>query len=493
MLKVATPGNRVQKGGFTRTLEDSNGQSLHRPPVAATMPERRCGAPHTTQHNPAGGFPWRMELSASRRRSTSRSDPMRPVRPKRSSLKAKIAEMLGEEIEIPLIIGGKEVRTGKHGHGGVPARPRPRARRLPQGRRGRGRADGRRGRGEAWQEWSRDALGATARRSSSRPPTCWPARGATRSTPPAMLGQSKTVYPGRDRRGLRADRLLALQPLLHARHLRAAAGVRARALEPRRVPRPRGLRLRGHAVQLHLDRRQPADRAGADGQHRAVEAGLVGGLHRLAPHEAAAGGRAAARRDQLRPGLGRPGRRPGAGRARTSPASTSPARPRSSRACGRRSATTSRATSTYPRIVGETGGKDFIFAHASADAGGAGHRPGARRLRVPGPEVLGRLARLHPEVALARGQGTGRSARPPRSRWATPTDFTQLHGRGHRQGAPSQTSRATSTYAKDSTEAEILCRRRLRRLGGLLHRADRGADHQPAASSSWRRRSSGRC
>ena len=47
---------------------------------------------------------------------------------------------------------------------------------------------------------------------------------------------------------------------------------------------------------------------------------------------------------------------------------------------------------TYPRIVGETGGKDFIVAHPSADAAGArrGDRP--RRLRVPGPEVLGRLA-----------------------------------------------------------------------------------------------------
>ena len=36
----------------------------------------------------------------------------------------------------------------------------------------------------------------------------------------------------------------------------------------------RGVRLRGHAVQLHVDRRQPADRAGADGQHRRLEAGV---------------------------------------------------------------------------------------------------------------------------------------------------------------------------------------------------------------------------
>ena len=44
-------------------------------------------------------------------------------------------------------------------------------------------------------------------------------------------------------------------------------------VEPHRPPPARGLRLRDHAVQLHRDRRQPADRAGADGQHRGVEAG----------------------------------------------------------------------------------------------------------------------------------------------------------------------------------------------------------------------------
>ena len=30
---------------------------------------------------------------------------------------------------------------------------------------------------------------------------------------------------------------------------------------------------------------------------------------------------------------------------------------------------------TYPRLVGETGGKDFVVAHSSADPGGADHRP----------------------------------------------------------------------------------------------------------------------
>ena len=57
---------------------------------------------------------------------------------------------------------------------------------------------------------------------------------------------------------------------------------------------------------------------------------------------------------------------------------------------------------SYPRLVGETGGKDFIVAHPSADVDGArgGDRP--RRLRVPGPEVLGGEPRLRAAVALER-------------------------------------------------------------------------------------------
>jgi 1-pyrroline-5-carboxylate dehydrogenase len=57
------------------------------------------------------------------------NDPIRSYGPgstEKASLKAKIAEMLGEEIEIPLIIGGREVRTGNtakavcpHDHGHV--------------------------------------------------------------------------------------------------------------------------------------------------------------------------------------------------------------------------------------------------------------------------------------------------------------------------------------------------------------------------------------
>ena len=89
-----------------------------------------------------------------------------------------------------------------------------------------------------------------------------------------MLGQSKTRAPGGDRRGLRADRLLALQRRLRGAHLRRAAALAGRHAQRARLPPARGLRLRRHAVQLHGDRRQPADERGAHGQHRPLEARL---------------------------------------------------------------------------------------------------------------------------------------------------------------------------------------------------------------------------
>ena len=150
-----------------------------------------------------------------------------------------------------------------------------------------------------------------------------------------------------------------------------------------------------------------SDGAGADGQHRAVEAGGVGAALRLVHLPPARGGRPPAGRDQLR--ARRPRARSRRSRSRTaiSPASTSPAAPASSTACGRPSASTCRTTAAYPRIVGETGGKDFIVAHPSAD-----------------PEALA--------VAIARGgfeyQGQKCSAASrvyiPRSLWREVRDRT---------------------------------------------------------------------
>ncbi len=91
---------------------------------------------------------------------------------------------------------------------------------------------------------------------------------------------------GRDRLGVRNHRLLAVQRALRRRAPRRTADERSHDVEPARVPRPRRIRLRGVAVQLHLDRRQPADRARVDGQHRRVETGVERDVLRPLPDEA---------------------------------------------------------------------------------------------------------------------------------------------------------------------------------------------------------------
>ena len=58
----------------------------------------------------------------------------------------------------------------------------------------------------------------------------------------------------------------------------------------------------------------------------------------------------------------------------------------------------------YPRLVGETGGKDFVVAHPSPTSTAA-HRSRARRLRVPGPEVLGGVPGLRPPLGLDAAAG----------------------------------------------------------------------------------------
>ena len=77
-----------------------------------------------------------------------------------------------------------------------------------------------------------------------------------------MLGQSKTAFQAEIDAACElidfwrfnvhyAKQILTEQPIANS----------PGDLEPHRPPAARGLRLRDHAVQLHRDRRQPADRA----------------------------------------------------------------------------------------------------------------------------------------------------------------------------------------------------------------------------------------
>ena len=117
-------------------------------------------------------------------RSVNEPVPATRPAPPREPLKATLDAMLGEDDRDP---AGHRRQGGphrQHGEGGLPARPQARARDLPQGRAAKEvRAGHRRGAARRGKTWARDAAGRTAPRSSSRRPTCSPARGATRSTP----------------------------------------------------------------------------------------------------------------------------------------------------------------------------------------------------------------------------------------------------------------------------------------------------------------------
>ena len=210
-------------------------------------------------------------------------------------------------------------------------------------------------------------------------------------------------------------------------------------VEPARAAAARGLRLRGHAVQLHLDRRQPADGAGDDGQHRGVEAGarprccsahyimellreagLPDGVINFVPGAGAddrrrrasthprSGGRALHRLDRRVPDDVEDGRRA------TSPA-TGPTRASSARPAARTSSSRTRRPIREALAVAIVrGGFEYQGQKCSAAS------------RVYVPESLWKGG-LRDRVLALIGE----------IRVGDPSDFSQLHGRGHRRASRS--------------------------------------------------------
>ena len=208
-----------------------------------------------------------------------------PGTPEREELRARLAELESRRLEIPLVIGGEEVRTGETFEA---VEPHDRSHVLATVHKGGAKEVERAiaAAADAWHDWSRTPW---EERAAVLPPRV----GAPRRTVAAdaqRRDDARAVEdraPGRDRRGVRARRLLAVQRQVPHADLRGAADVVARRVEPARVPAARGLRLRRDAVQLHGDRRQPADLRRADGEHRRVEAGLDRRLLGALPDEAA--------------------------------------------------------------------------------------------------------------------------------------------------------------------------------------------------------------
>ena len=173
------------------------------------------------------------------------------------------------------------------------------------------------------------------------------------------------------------------------------------------VPQPRRVHLRRVAVQLHRDRRQPDDRAGAARQHRDLEAGVERDAERLL-HLQGARGRGAAAAASSISCRAIPSRSPTrCSTRRSSPASTSPAAPPSSTACGRRSARTSASTSPIRAWSAKPAART-----SSSRTPPPIRRKSPSRSRAAGSSTRGRSARRR-AASTSRSRSGSRSAIAP--------------------------------------------------------------------------------
>jgi 1-pyrroline-5-carboxylate dehydrogenase len=383
-----------------------------------------------------------------------------PGSPERASLKRRLAEMLGEKLEIPVVVGGRELRTGRtldqvcpHDHGHVLA-------------------------------VAHQASGAEVEQAIEMP---WEARAAVflkaadllagpwRDTVNAatMLGQSKTVY--------QAEIDAACELVDFWRFNAATSSSRSteqpispRHLEPRRVPAARGVRLRVTPFNFTSIAGNLPTAPGADGQHVVWKPASTSILSALLHHQAARGGR-------LPPGVINfvPGR---AARWATR---SSPARIRrpalhrldrdSSRGCGRRSAGNIRATRA-------TRGSSARPAARTSSSRTRRRTPGAGPALVRGAfEYQGQKCSaasrayvpksLWPEVEELRARRRGRDGPADR--------LPQLHGAVIDEASFDNTITGYIEHARGANDAEIV-------FGGegddsdrLFHPADGRARHDP--------------
>ena len=197
---------------------------------------------------------------------------------------------------------------------------------------------------EAQPRVGRAGPGTSARRCSCAPRSCCTTTWRATLNAATMLGQSKNAFQAEIDAAAEMVDFWRFNPH-YAQELYEEQPISTHAMwNAARVPPARGVRLRRDAVQLHVDRRQPADGAGADGQHGHLEAGVERDAERLL-HPASCSRRRACRPASSTSCPATPRRsRTSCSIRPTWPASTSPAARRCSSRCGRRSARTSAAT-----------------------------------------------------------------------------------------------------------------------------------------------------
>ena len=288
-----------------------------------------------------------------------------PGSPERTGLEARLAEMLGEQVEIPVLIGGREVHTGRtrevvcpHDHGHVLGTCHQAGASEVEAAVAASR--------EAWPEWSAmpfEERAAIFLRAAELLAGSW------RSTVNAatMLNQSKTCYQAEiDSACELIDFLrynVAFAEELYGQQPESSPGiwnhVEYRALEgfvfavtPFNFTAIAGNLPTSAAIMGNTVLWKPASTALLSGYYVVKlleEAGLPPGVINFVPGPGATVGDPVLASRHL------------AGIHFTG---STPVFQRMWRTIGERI----QDYLTYPRIVGETGGKDFVFAHPSADA-----------------------------------------------------------------------------------------------------------------------------
>ena len=206
--------------------------------------------------------------------------------------------------------------------------------------------------------------------------------------------------------------------------------------------------------------------------------------------QAAAGGRPPRRRHQ--PRLRRRARRSATprSRARSSPGSTSPARRPSSRACGRPSATNIASYRNYPRIVGETGGKDFILAHPSADVDAVATAIVRGSFEYQGQKCSA-ASRVYAPKSMWPELRERLEAQVAELKMGDVADFSNFMG-AVIDGSSFKTQKEAIDEARASAKAEVVAGGGYDDARGLLRRADRDRDGRSRLPDDAARSSSAR-
>ena len=154
-------------------------------------------------------------------------------------------------------------------------------------------------------------------------------------------------------------------------------------------------------------------------------------------------------------------------------------------ALARRSPNQLTATAAYPRLVGETGGKDFVLAHPSADVDRARDRAGPRAPSSTRARSARAASRAYIPASLwprLQGAAAWRSRELPMGDVAR---LPQLHGRRHRR-ARLRPARQVLERARADAGVEVLAGGKRRHVEGWFVQPTRHRGRRPDARGRCR-------